>query len=99
MLVGVRLFLFKESPPDIWLSAAHFTFASVDVALCFDWIDSKKIKVDEETSHQFFSKRKPQSIWSNQQRKSSVAIDKGLMTQTGFEVIEIAKQNATLENY
>lgn len=37
---------------------------AVDVALCFGWIDSKKIKIDEETSHQFFSKRKPNSTWS-----------------------------------
>ena len=34
---------------------------AVDEALCFGWIDSKKIKVDVETSHQFFSKRKPNS--------------------------------------
>ena len=37
---------------------------AVDVALCFGWIDSKKIKIDHETSHQFFSKRKPNSTWS-----------------------------------
>jgi len=37
---------------------------AVDVALCFAWIDSKKIKIDEETSHQYFSKRKAQSTWS-----------------------------------
>jgi uncharacterized protein YdeI (YjbR/CyaY-like superfamily) len=37
---------------------------SVDVALCFGWIDSKKISIDKETSHQFFSKRKPKSTWS-----------------------------------
>src|SRR5690606_84610 len=67
---------------------------AVDVALCFGWIDSKKIKVDEETSHQFFSKRKPQSTWSKiNKEKVQRLIDKGLMTQAGFEVIEIAKQN------
>src|SRR5690606_23479809 len=37
---------------------------AVDVALCFGWIDSKKIKIDEETSHQFFSKRKSTGTWS-----------------------------------
>ncbi|RYF85563.1 MAG: hypothetical protein EOO03_13065, partial [Chitinophagaceae bacterium] len=30
---------------------------AVDVALCFGWIDSKKIKIDHDTAHQFFSKR------------------------------------------
>jgi len=27
---------------------------AVDVALCFGWIDSKKVAVDSEKSHQFF---------------------------------------------
>jgi len=34
---------------------------AVDVALCYGWIDSKRIKIDEETSHQFFSRRKAKS--------------------------------------
>src|SRR4051812_15304126 len=37
---------------------------AVDVALCFGWIDSKKIKIDSETAHQFFSKRKAGGTWS-----------------------------------
>ncbi len=31
---------------------------AVDVALCYGWIDSKKIKIDEETSHQFSANEK-----------------------------------------
>lgn len=69
---------------------------AVDVALCFGWIDSKKIKIDEETSHQFFSKRKAQSTWSKiNKEKVKELIDKGLMTQAGLDSIQIAKQNGS----
>ena len=34
---------------------------SVDVALCFGWIDSKKVKIDAERSRQFFCKRKTET--------------------------------------
>lgn len=69
---------------------------AVDVALCFAWIDSKKIKIDEETSHQYFSKRKAQSTWSKiNKEKVQRLIDNRLMTQAGYESIEVAKQNGS----
>lgn len=69
---------------------------AVDVALCFGWIDSKKVKIDEETSHQFFSKRKPKSTWSKiNKNKVEKFIEQGLMTDAGFASIEIAKQNGS----
>jgi uncharacterized protein YdeI (YjbR/CyaY-like superfamily) len=69
---------------------------AVDVALCFGWIDSKKIKIDVETSHQFFSRRKPNSTWSKiNKEKVQKLIDNGLMTRAGSESIETAKQNGT----
>lgn len=69
---------------------------AVDVALCFGWIDSKKIKIDENTSHQFFSRRKPNSTWSKiNKEKVQKLIDNGLMTPAGYESIETAKQNGT----
>src|SRR5690606_29973688 len=42
---------------------------AVDVALCFGWIDSKKVKIDNEASRQLFSRRKPQSTWSRSTKK------------------------------
>lgn len=92
------------SKPSVWLvfytkSSGKPTITwsdAVDVALCFGWIDSKKIKIDEETSHQFFSKRKRQSTWSKiNKEKIQRLIDIGLMTQAGYESIEIAKQNGS----
>lgn len=69
---------------------------AVDVALCYGWIDSKKIKIDEETSHQFFSKRKAQSTWSKiNKEKVRQLIEQGLMTQAGLDSIEKAKQNGS----
>ncbi|MGH2624331.1 MAG: YdeI/OmpD-associated family protein [Sphingobacterium sp.] len=69
---------------------------AVDVALCFGWIDSKKIKIDKETSHQFFSKRKAQSTWSKiNKEKVQQLINRGWMTQAGLDIIEIAKQNGS----
>lgn len=69
---------------------------AVDVALCFGWIDSKKVKIDEETLHQFFSKRKPKSTWSKiNKNKVDKLIEQGLMTEAGFASIETAKQNGS----
>ncbi len=69
---------------------------AVDVALCYGWIDSKKIKVDEHTAHQFFSKRKAKSTWSKiNKEKVERLIDAGLMQPAGQASIETAKQNGS----
>jgi uncharacterized protein YdeI (YjbR/CyaY-like superfamily) len=69
---------------------------AVDVALCFGWIDSKRIKIDEETSHQFFTRRKPKSTWSKiNKEKVARFIELGLMTQAGLESVMLAKQNGS----
>ncbi len=69
---------------------------AVDVALCFGWIDSKKIKIDSESSHQFFSKRKAKSTWSKINKEIvQKLIDQGLMQAAGYESIEKAKQNGS----
>jgi uncharacterized protein YdeI (YjbR/CyaY-like superfamily) len=69
---------------------------AVDEALCFGWIDSKRISIDKTISHQFFSKRKPKSTWSKiNKNKVQELIEKGLMTEAGLKCIEIAKQNGS----
>lgn len=79
----------SAKPSILWSEA-------VDVALCFGWIDSKKIKIDNETTHQFFSKRKARSTWSKiNKEKVAKLIENGLMTQAGYTSIEIAKQNGS----
>jgi len=69
---------------------------AVNIALCFGWIDSKKVKIDEEKAHQFFSKRKPISTWSKiNKEKVRKLIEQGLMTEAGLRSIETAKQNGS----
>ncbi len=69
---------------------------AVDVALCFGWIDSKKVKIDADTSHQFFSKRKPNSTWSKiNKEKIETLTAQGLMMPAGLACIEVAKQNGS----
>lgn len=69
---------------------------AVDVALCYGWIDSKKVKVDEHTAHQFFSKRKAKSTWSKiNKEKVERLIDAGLMRPAGHAIIETAQQNGS----
>jgi uncharacterized protein YdeI (YjbR/CyaY-like superfamily) len=69
---------------------------AVDIALCFGWIDSKQLPIDDEKHMQFFSKRKPKSVWSKVNKaKVDRLIAEGKMTKAGFESIEIAKQNGS----
>lgn len=69
---------------------------AVDVALCYGWIDSKKIKIDEHTAHQFFSRRKPKSTWSKINKdKVQRLIDEGLMTKAGLDTIRVAQENGS----
>ena len=37
---------------------------AVDEALCFGWIDSTRKSLDNDMFIQFFTKRKPTSVWS-----------------------------------
>ena len=79
----------SEKPSVTWSEA-------VEVALCYGWIDSKKIKIDHETSHQFFSKRKPNSTWSKiNKEKVQKLIENGQMMPAGYKSIETAKQNGS----
>lgn len=69
---------------------------SVDEALCFGWIDSKKVAVDHEKSHQYFTKRKAKSTWSKINKdKVAQLISDGKMAPAGLKCIEIAQQNGS----
>ena len=79
----------SEKPSITWSNA-------VDEALCFGWIDSKKIKIDHETSHQYFSKRKPKSTWSKVNKaKIQQLLEANKMAEAGLQMIEIAKENGS----
>ena len=69
---------------------------AVDEALCFGWIDSTKKTIDEERYMQYFSRRKPNSMWSRiNKEKVAQLIQNNQMTEAGLASIETAKQNGS----
>ena len=69
---------------------------AVEEALCFGWIDSRAQPIDDEKYQQFFSRRKPNSVWSKiNKKKIEQLIDNGKMTEAGFKSIEVARQNGS----
>lgn len=67
---------------------------AVDEALCFGWIDSKAVTIDDLSFKQFFCPRKPKSVWSKiNKEKVKRLTEEGLMTPAGQRCIDIAKQN------
>lgn len=69
---------------------------AVDVALCFGWIDSKKIAVEKGCTHQLFTRRKAKSTWSKINKdKVERLVAEGLMTEAGLKAVEIAQQNGS----
>ncbi|WP_339701463.1 YdeI/OmpD-associated family protein [uncultured Roseivirga sp.] len=93
-----------ESEQSVWLvhfksstKVASLTWSeAVDEALCFGWIDSTRKTIDEERYMQYFSKRKPNSMWSKiNKEKVDQLIQNNQMTQAGLASVEIAKQNGS----
>jgi uncharacterized protein YdeI (YjbR/CyaY-like superfamily) len=92
------------SKPSIWLiyhkkktNIPSLSWSeAVDQALCFGWIDSVAKPIDAHTYMQFFSKRKPNSVWSKVNKlKIKQLMDADLMAQAGLDSIEKAKQNGS----
>jgi uncharacterized protein YdeI (YjbR/CyaY-like superfamily) len=87
-----------------WLAAHHAVeravwlifYEAVDEALCFGWIDSIVKPIDEEKYMRFFSKRKATGTWSAvNKEKIKKLIEENLITEAGFEAINLAKQNGS----
>jgi uncharacterized protein YdeI (YjbR/CyaY-like superfamily) len=92
--------------PGIWLKiakkAAGITTVSydeaVDVALCYGWIDGKKIGFDEKFFLQSFTRRRARSVWSKRNiDKVAVLIEAGSMRPPGLTQIEAAKADGRWE--
>lgn len=89
---GVWLILYKKNSK---VRGVNYVDA-VEEALCFGWIDSIKKKRDEDSSIQFFSKRKPKSSWSKSNRdRVKKLVKQGLMTPAGQAMIDLAKKNGS----
>ncbi|WP_343672939.1 YdeI/OmpD-associated family protein [Chitinophaga sp.] len=69
---------------------------AVDEALCFGWIDSTARPIDEEKFMQFFTKRKPTSVWSKiNKEKIRRLTAAGLMMPAGRQCISLARKNGS----
>ncbi len=69
---------------------------AVEEALCFGWIDSLPLKIDEHRSALKFTPRKAKSIWS-QLNKSRVEklTQSGQMMPAGLAAVDRAKENGS----
>jgi uncharacterized protein YdeI (YjbR/CyaY-like superfamily) len=89
---SVWLIMYRKgtATPSVYYSEA------VDEALCFGWIDSKPNKRDDESYYQFFSRRKPKSVWSLvNKKKVETLLQQGLIAPAGLAVIETAQKNGS----
>ena len=69
---------------------------SVDQALCFGWVDSKVQSIDEHRYRQYFSVRKPGSVWSKiNKEKIAELTSAGLMAPPGIAAVESAKADGS----
>jgi len=95
-----------KSSHNVWLILHHKTNPApsvnyqeaVEEAIAFGWIDSKANKRDKDSYLQYFARRQPKSYWSRINReRAQKMIDLGLMTKSGFEMIEIARKTGHWE--
>ena len=91
----------NESAAGIWVQIAKKGSGissinyqeSLEVALCFGWIDGVKNTFDDKSWAQRFTPRKPNSKWSKINRnKAEELITVGKMRPSGMAAIELAKQ-------
>jgi uncharacterized protein YdeI (YjbR/CyaY-like superfamily) len=67
--------------------------AAVEEALCFGWIDSIIKKIDDESYVRKLTPRKPNSRWSNLNKKRIMKLQRqGLMTKAGMARVKEARE-------
>jgi len=72
---------------------------SVEEALCFGWVDSLIRKLDEDRYARKFTPRKPDSHWSESNRKRvERLVSQGLMTDAGMALVEYAREHGNWED-
>jgi uncharacterized protein YdeI (YjbR/CyaY-like superfamily) len=92
---GVWLFYWKKASGKATMDWSD----AVDEAICFGWIDSTRMTVDEHSFKQYFAPRKPRSNWSKiNKAKVERLIAEGRMTPAGMAAVELAKANGSWSN-
>lgn len=93
-----------DSAPGVWLvyykkrsiTPSIDWSAAVDEALCFGWIDSKVVSIDEERHEQYFTRRKPGSPWSKLNKEKVAALEAvGRLAPSGHAAIAAAKADGS----
>jgi uncharacterized protein YdeI (YjbR/CyaY-like superfamily) len=94
----------QSGPEGAWIrmsrgGAPGITYAqALEVALCWGWIDGQKRGGDESSWWQYFSPRRPGSIWSQINRQKALdLIAAGKMQPPGLAAIETAKARGEWE--
>jgi uncharacterized protein YdeI (YjbR/CyaY-like superfamily) len=69
---------------------------AVDEALCFGWIDSKVQSLDDQRYRQYWTVRKPGSVWSKiNKEKIAELTAAGKMTPAGLATVKRAKRDGS----
>jgi uncharacterized protein YdeI (YjbR/CyaY-like superfamily) len=91
-----------DTAPGVWLCSWRATAGKprcsypevVEEAICFGWIDSTVMTLDEHRGLQLLTPRKPKSSWTRLNRKRAADMEAaGLMTDAGRRAITIAQSN------
>jgi uncharacterized protein YdeI (YjbR/CyaY-like superfamily) len=95
-----------ERSPGVWIEMAKkgsglasVSYAeAVEVALCYGWIDSQTLTVDEKRYRQRFTPRRARSKWS---KNNCAAVERlhadGLLAPAGIREMEAAKRDGRWE--
>ena len=70
---------------------------AVEEAICFGWIDSTTVVLDEQRGLQLYTPRRPKSAWTRLNRQRAADMEaRGLMTEAGRRAIAVAEANGWL---
>jgi uncharacterized protein YdeI (YjbR/CyaY-like superfamily) len=65
---------------------------AVEEAICFGWVDSTNMILDEDRGLQLYTRRRPKSSWTRLNRTRAAEMEeRGLMTDAGRAAIAAAK--------
>ena len=69
---------------------------AIDTALCYGWIDSRKVGRDANSYYSYFTIRNPKSNWSRVNKEKIAKLDaEGRLTSAAYEMIDLAKKTGT----
>lgn len=86
---SIWLVTYKKAVPDKYVSTQEV----LDEALCFGWIDGRRMKLDDERTMQLLSPRKTQH-WAKSYKDRIERLEaEGRLHQAGLKVVEEAKAN------